>query len=256
MTGLNQLIEYHSEDGTRIKEYYLILIFIDIFIGIFVICFISFIFETLKYIKKLEVQAERTQKNINNFIDLTNKSIFNLNCNIEDLDSRFKESEKKVNLSFMLVEYGISSSQDSYLYGVVNTFTNVYKYDTSLFAKMLAVHKSLLCGHGGANDVSTKIFNFLFFELSFDELDHILEKASTYLPYEERNFYKLACFIQPFTTHRASYLEDKTQTEKNIFLEKSYRIYISTDCSDLDKKRFFGDPRCGDWYLEAKNLLL
>ena len=92
MTGLNQLIEYRSEDGTRIKEYYLILIFI----GIFVICFISFIFETLKYIKKLEVQAERTQKNINNLIDLTNKSIFNLNYNIE------KVNEDNVNFQVLL----------------------------------------------------------------------------------------------------------------------------------------------------------
>lgn len=112
----------------------------------------------------------------------------------------------------MLVECGISNPPPTYLHdGVVNNFTNVYKYDTSLFAKMLAVHYVLLCGHGGANDLSKKFFNFLFFKLSFEELNWVLEKASTYFRYENKNFYKLASFLQPFTTHRASYLEDKKQ---------------------------------------------
>ncbi len=184
-------------------------------------------------------------------------------------DYKISQLKKNTNLLTKLIEFAAATNTDTrretnvtLLDFIIKNPVDIYKYDKNIFCKMLAIHWVSMRAKGGPKgsttryipDITKTLFDFFFFELSFEELDSILEKATNSIPinltYSQKKFQKLNRFLVPFLEDFQLFLKNKTEDEKNIFLQKSYKIYKTTDCDNNDDFRRF-NTTVDDWHKEV-----
>jgi hypothetical protein len=130
-----------------------------------------------------------------------------------------------------------------------------------MFCQVLATHWERLCATGGPDEHSRLLFKFFFFELSFEELDWIFKKSAN-LKYpeseSEAELYKLN-FLRPFIVYSKNYLKNlkcETQNKKNIFIQKSYKIYSTANCDYSKKKELLlNASESIEWFHETQSIL-
>ncbi len=209
----------------------------------------------IKQVENLEKQLKTV---IQYDISCLKKKLESDNSVVLDL---FMNLEKKVNFSFKLIEYGTLKTNCYLNNFVINNSIDIYKYDKNMFCQVLATHWERLCATHGPDEHSRLLFKFFFFELSFEELDWIFKKSAN-LKYpeseSEAELYKLN-FLRPFIVYSKNYLKNlkcETQNKKNIFIQKSYKIYSTANCDYSKKKELLlNASESIEWFHEAQSIL-
>jgi hypothetical protein len=236
----------------------------------------------LKLEEVVKENSNLQQKIIENVTLSYDDKISEINLKLEKVNEKVKENtsltyacdykisqlKKNTNLLTKLIEFASSTAITSretnvtLLDFIIKNPVDIYKYDKNIFCKMLAIHWDSMRAKGGPKgsttryirDITKTLFDFFFFELSFEELDSILEKATNSIPinltYSQKKFHKLHRFLEPFLEDFQLFLKNKTEDEKNIFLQKSYKIYKTTDCDNNDDFRRF-NTTVDDWHKEV-----
>jgi hypothetical protein len=222
---------------------------------------------TSAYDYRISLLNLKVEKNSKENITLQQKMIENVVFTYDNkfsaLNLKVEEDKKKTSLLIKLIEFAATHTENVTLFNfIIKNPVDIYKYDKNIFCKMLATHWESMRAKGGPKgsttryirDITKTLFDFFFFELSFEELDSILEKATNSIPinltYSEKKFQKLHRFLEPFLQDFQLFLKNKTEDEKNIFLQKSYKIYKTTDCDNNDQFRAL-NTTVDDWHKEV-----
>ena len=201
--------------------------------------------DEISYYKKKDIENqilltkmfEDNQKMLENIVDLCENTIKNQ-----------KDINKKVSLSFKWIEDCCNTGENT-LGFVTKNFIDIYNYDKDLFSKMISNHGL----------INANISIFLFYDISFEKFDSILDIASVHVakranPYDINtiNWFKLHLLNRSILV-----LHNVTLKDKHIVLTKFYKIFndVELDSSKNEpynsKKCFFGHPFFVKIYLEA-----
>jgi hypothetical protein len=167
-----------------------------------------------------------------------------------------KEINKKTSLSFKLIEYYCNTGDTNVGSFITKHFIDIYNYNKELFCRMIS-NNSILLSH-------VEISIFLFYEISFEEYDSILDTASQYLAKrykndKSKNWWKLHLLNQSIlvfqnVTFNQNLIKIK---DKEIVLTKFYKIFNDVEIDSTQnepynsKRSFFGNPQFLKFYVEA-----
>jgi len=204
--------------------------------------------------ERIEVLESDLKKDIENRAAIT-KMLENNEKILESLVYRNQEIDKKMSLMFNCIEFLCNKESDSDMHDfLIENAIDIYKCDKKLFCKMIAKQEIMTIS-------CANVFNFLFFELSFEELDSLLEDASKYnksgVAYSKWSKLHFLCnlVLQGYSLHKNESFNYK------MFLEKMYKIFNETDVSscpspyNYSKEQFLKNTIFKLCYNEAKNML-
>ena len=206
--------------------------------------------DEISYYKKKDIENQilltkmfkDNQKMLENIVDLCENTI-----------KHQKDINKKVSLSFKWIEDCCNTGDLEHTLGfVTKNFIDIYNYDKDLFSRMIS--------NDGLIDCNANISIFLFYEISFEEFDSILDIASVHRAKKNKsnddintiNWFKLNLLNQSILV-----LHNVTLKDKHIVLTKFYKIFNNVELDSRknepynSKKCFFGHPFFVKIYLEA-----
>ena len=170
------------------------------------------------------------KKDIENRAAIT-KMLENNEKILESLVYRNQEIDKKLSLMFNCIEFLSNKESDSDVFEFLSeNAIDIYKCDTQLFCKMIAKQEIMTIS-------CANVFNLLFYELSFEELDSLLELASKFKSADYSKWFKLHFLsnlvLQGYPlckNNDLSYLQGYPLPKNNginykIFLNKMYKIF-------------------------------
>jgi hypothetical protein len=170
---------------------------------------------------------------------------------LESLVYRNQEIDKKLSLIFNCAEYlcNKESGADMHEFLMENAI-DIYNCDKKLFCKMIAKQENMTMG-------CVNVFNLLFFDISFEELDSTLEMASKFKSAEYSKWFKLH-FLSNLVLQGYSLYKNNGINYK-IFLNKIYKIFNETDLSSCpppynSKEQFLRNTIFKICYNEARNM--
>ena len=170
---------------------------------------------------------------------------------LESLVYRNQEIDKKLSLIFNCAEYlcNKESGADMHEFLMENAI-DIYNCDKKLFCKMIAKQENMTMG-------CVNVFNLLFFDISFEELDSTLEMASKFKNAEYSKWFKLH-FLSNLVLQGYSLYKNNGINYK-IFLNKIYKIFNETDLSSCpppynSKEQFLRNTIFKICYNEARNV--
>jgi len=186
---------------------------------------------------------------------------------LESLVYRNQEIDKKMSLMFNCIEFLCNKESDTDVFEFLSeNAIDIYKCDTQLFCKMIAKQEIMTIS-------CANVFNLLFYELSFEELDLLLEEASRYNKNGDAysKWFKLHFLynlvLQGYSVCKnndLSYLQGYPLPKNNginykIFLNKMYKIFNETDLSSCpppynSKEQFLRNTIFKICYNEARNM--
>jgi hypothetical protein len=174
---------------------------------------------------------------------------------IKTLVFRNQEIDKKLSLIFNFLDYLCNKNIDSEMQDfLIKNAIDIYNCDRKLFCKMIAKHEDMTMR-------CVNVFKLLFFDISYEELDDILEESSKYnksgVAYSKWSKLHFLCnlVLQGYSLHKNESFNYK------IFLEKMYKIFNETDVSscpspyNYSKEQFLKNTIFKLCYNEAKNML-
>ena len=172
---------------------------------------------------------------------------------LESLVYRNQEIDKKMSLMFNCVEFLCNKESDADMHEfLTENAIDIYKCDKKLFCKMIAKQEDMTIS-------CANVFNLLFYELSFEELDFLLEEASTYnksgVAYSK---WSKLHFLYNLVLQGYSLCKNNGINYK-IFLDKMYKIFNETDLSSCpspynSKEQFLRNTIFKICYNEARNI--
>ena len=205
------------------------------------------------------------KKDIENRAAIT-KMLENNEKILESLVYHNQGIDKKMSLMFNCIEFLCNKESDTDTQEfLMENAIDIYKCDKKLFCKMIAKQEDMMIS-------CANVFNLLFFELSFEELDFLLEEASTYnkngLAYSKwfklHFLYNLVLQGYSLQKNDLNYLQGYPLPKNNginykIFLDKMYKIFIDTDVSSCpspynSKEQFLRNTIFKICYNEARNM--
>ena len=174
--------------------------------------------DEISYYKKKDIENQilltkmfkDNQKMLENIVDLCENTI-----------KHQKDINKKVSLSFKWIEDCCNTGDLEHTLGfVTKNFIDIYNYDKDLFSRMIS--------NDGLIDCNANISIFLFYEISFEEFDSILDIASVHRAKKNKsnddintiNWFKLNLLNQSILV-----LHNVTLKDKHIVLTKFYKIF-------------------------------
>jgi len=174
---------------------------------------------------------------------------------LESIVYHNQEIDKKLSLMFNCIEFLCNKESDSDMNEfLTENAIDIYKYDKKLFCKMIAKQEDMTIS-------CANVFNFLFFELSFEELDSLLEDASIYNKsgVDYSKWSKLH-FLYNLVLQGYSLQKNKNDLNYKIFLNKMYKIFNETDVSSCpspynSKEQFLRNTIFKICYNQARNML-
>jgi hypothetical protein len=186
---------------------------------------------------------------------------------LESLVYRNQEIDKKMSLMFNCIEFLCNKESDTDVFEfLTENAIDIYKCDTQLFCKMIAKQEIMTMG-------CANVFNLLFFHISFEELDLLLEEASRYNKNGDAysKWFKLHFLhnlvLQGYSlckNNDLNYIQGYPLPKNNginykIFLDKMYKIFNETDISSCpspynSKDQFLKNTIFKICYNEAKNM--
>jgi hypothetical protein len=208
--------------------------------------------DEISYYKKKDIENQTllikmfkdNQKMLENIVNLYENTI-----------KEQKEINKKTSLSFKLVEHYCNTGETNVGTIFTKHFIDIYNYDKDLFCKMISTNSILL------NHVEISIF--LFYEISFEEYDSILDTASQYMAKrydndndKSKNWWKLR-FLKDSILVLHNVKLNKFIKDKDMVLTKFYKIFNDVEIDSMQnepynsKRSFFGHPHFLKFYVEA-----
>lgn len=190
---------------------------------------------------------------------------------LESFVYKNEEITKKLSLAFNFIEHMCDPETDMPDFLMKNAI-DIYNCDKNLFCKMIAKHDDM-------TKSCVEIFKLLFFDISYEELDAILEDASmynkngdVYSKWYKLNFlYNLVLQGYSLTNDTSGFpfeyqLNDEKKKKldndnyKNMFLQKMYIIFNDTDVSSCrvpynSKEQFLKNQIFKICYNQARNLM-
>jgi hypothetical protein len=186
---------------------------------------------------------------------------------LESLVYRNQEIDKKMSLMFNCIEFLCNKESDTDVFEfLTENAIDIYKCDTQLFCKMMAKQEIMTIS-------CANVFNLLFFHISFEELDLLLEEASRYNKNGDAysKWFKLHFLhnlvLQGYSlckNNDLNYIQGYPLPKNNginykIFLDKMYKIFNETDISLCpspynSKDQFLKNTIFKICYNEAKNM--
>ena len=205
--------------------------------------------------ERIEVLESDLKKDIENRAAIT-KMLENNEKILESLVYHNQEIDRKLLLMFNCIEFLCNkepeSDADMHEFLTENAI-DIYKCDKKLFCKMIAKQEDMTIS-------CTNVFNFLFFELSYEELDSILEEASKYnksgVAYSK---WSKLHFLYNLVLQGYSLQKNKNDLNYKMFLDKMYKIFNDTDVSSCpkpynSKEQFLRNTIFKICYNEARNI--
>ena len=194
---------------------------------------------------------------------------------LESLIYHNQEIDKKMSLMFNCIEFLCNKESDVDIHdncdkklfckiakqedmtlrcaNVFNLAIDIYNCDKKLFCKMIAKQEdmTLRCAN---------VFNLLFFDISYEELNSLLEMASKFNKKgdEYSKWFKLNFLsnlvLQGYSLHK------NNNSNYKVFLDKMYKIFNDTDISSCpspynSKEQFLRNTIFKICYNEARNML-
>jgi hypothetical protein len=212
------------------------------------------------------------KKDIENRATIT-KILENNDKIIKTLVFRNQEIDKKLSLVVNFIEYLCNKNSDPEInLFLIKNAIDIYNCDRNLFCKMIAKKEDMTMR-------CVDVYKLLFFDISYEELDDILEDASKNTEMIERSkWYKLNFLfnlvLQGYSlSNDLSGFPHKYQSDENdeqkkldnnkyrkMFLQKMYKLFNDTDISSCpspyynSKEHFFKNTIFKLCYNEAKNI--
>jgi hypothetical protein len=203
--------------------------------------------------ERIEVLESALKKDIENRAAIT-KMLENNEKILESIVYHNQEIDKKLSLMFNCIEFLCNKESDSDMLDfLIENAIDIYKCDKKLFCKMIAKQEDMTIS-------CANVFNLLFYELSFEELDSLLELASTYNKsgVDYSKWSKLH-FLYNLVLQGYSLQKNKNDLNYKIFLNKMYKIFNETDVSSCpspynSKEQFLRNTIFKICYNEARNM--
>lgn len=207
--------------------------------------------DEISYYKKKDIENQTllikmfkdNQKMLENIVNLYENTI-----------KEQKEINKKASLSFKLIEYYCNTNDTNI--GTFNAkhFIDIYNYDKDLLCRMIS-NCNVLPNYA-------EITIFLFYEISFEEYDSILDTASQYMAKrydndKSKNWWKLHFLHQSILVLQNGTLNNILIKDKDMVLTKFYKIFNDVEIDSTQnepynsKRSFFGHPYFLKFYVEA-----
>jgi hypothetical protein len=207
--------------------------------------------DEISYYKKKDIENQTllikmfkdNQKMLENIVNLYENTI-----------KEQKEINKKTSLSFKLIEYYCNTGETNVGSFITKHFIDIYNYDKELFCRMISnPNNSILLNH-------VEITIFLFYEISFEEYDSILDTASQYIAKrynndKSKNWWKLHLLNQSILVFQN--LNQNLINNKDMVLTKFYKIFNDVEIDSTQnepynsKRSFFDNPNFLKFYVEA-----
>jgi len=192
------------------------------------------------------------KKDIENRAAIT-KMLENNEKILESIVYHNQEIDKKLSLMFNCIEFLCNKESDTDVFEfLTENAIDIYKCDKKLFCKMIAKQEDMTIS-------CANVFNLLFYELSFEELDSLLELASRYNKsgVDYSKWSKLH-FLYNLVLQGYSLQKNESFNYK-IFLDKMYKIFNETDLSSCpppynSKEQFLRNTIFKICYNEARNM--
>lgn len=207
--------------------------------------------DEISYYKKKDIENQTllikmfkdNQKMLESIIDLYENTIKDQ-----------QEINKKASLSFKWIEYYCNTGNTNFGGFNAKHFIDIYNYDKDLFCRMISNCHGVLSNY-------VEISIFLFYEISFDEYNSILDTASEYMAKrydndKSKNWWKLHFLRESILCLCNTHLH-KEFKDKDMVLTKFYKIFNdveidSTQSEPYNSKRsLFGHPHFLKFYVEA-----
>jgi len=174
---------------------------------------------------------------------------------LESLVYHNQEIDRKLSLVFNCVEFLCNKDDESDMQDfLMENAIDIYNCDKKLFCKMIAKQEDMTMR-------CVNVFNLLFFEISYEELDDVLEMASKFNKnggddYSKWSKLHFLCnlVLQGYSLHKKN-----NEINNEIFLDKMYKIFNETDISSCpspynSKDQFLKNTIFKICYNEARNM--
>lgn len=192
------------------------------------------------------------KKDIENRATIT-KMLENNEKILESMIYHNQEIDRKLSLMFNCAEYLFNKNDESDIQDfLMENAIDIYNCDRNLFCKMIAKQEDMTMR-------CVNVFKLLFFDISYEELDSLLEDASKYnksgVAYSKWSKLHFLCnlVLQGYS------LQKNESFNYKMFLDKMYKIFNDTDLSSCpkpydSKEQFLKNTIFKLCYNEAKTL--